>query len=237
MKQGLVVSDLHIFSRRSNPAQYMDQLNSALAKSDMLVLNGDTFDFRWSTLPSIDQTIIEAMAWIQELSDRFPDCHIQVVCGNHDCRNKYINALIKLSDKNSKICWHEHYLHLENLLFLHGDCDHRHTRFDRFVKRTEPYAAAKKVSNVLSMIYQKADQSGLTGFAQRLTARPKRSAKRVFSYMNGVAPNILDNVEHVYFGHSHVPFTDFKYNGLFFHNTGCAVKNTTFNPIQFLYKG
>ena len=237
MKQGVVVSDLHMFARRSNAHELMGRIENVIAKSDMLVLNGDTFDFRWTTLPSIGHTIKEAVDWIHGLTQRFPECRIQVICGNHDCREEYLFALEDLASKNASVSWHEHFFRKDNLLFLHGDCDARHTRVDKIVHWSEPYQTTKKVSHVLALAYDQANKTGLTGFAQKLASPPHKASKKVFSYMNETAPDILEKVNHVYFGHSHVPFTYFEYNGLYFHNTGCAVSSAEFNPIHFRYAG
>ncbi len=236
MKQGVVVSDLHMFARRSNAHILMSQIKSVLSKSDMLVLNGDTFDFRWSTLPSIDETIKEAVDWIDGLARSYPECQVRVVCGNHDCRADYLFALEELTNQNSSVTWHEHFTHVDNLLFLHGDCDSRHTRLDKIAHWSEPYPTSKKVTHALGLMYDKVNQTGLTSLAQRLANPPKRVTKKVYGYISEVAPEVMDKVQHVYFGHSHVPFSYYEYNGLFFHNTGCAVHSAEFNPIHFLYE-
>ncbi|MBI9076074.1 MAG: metallophosphoesterase family protein [Desulfatibacillum sp.] len=237
MKQGVVVSDLHMFARRSNAHELMGRIEGVISKSNMLVLNGDTFDFRWTTLPSISHTIKEAVDWIDSLTHRFSGCEVRVVCGNHDCREEYLLALEELANKNSSVTWHEHFMHMENLLFLHGDCDSRHTKVDKIVHWSEPYQTSKKVGHALALVYDQVNRTGLTTLAQKLASPPKRASKRVFGYMNEVAPDVLDKVRHVYFGHSHVPFTFFEYNGLYFHNTGCAVSSAEFNPIHFRYAG
>ncbi|SHL28891.1 UDP-2,3-diacylglucosamine hydrolase [Desulfatibacillum alkenivorans DSM 16219] len=236
MKQGVVVSDLHMFAQRSKAHEMMSQIGDLIAKSDMLVLNGDTFDFRWTTLPSVDYTIKEAIDWIDGLSKSFPNCKIHVVCGNHDCRGEYLSALEDLIAKNASVSWYEHFMSMNNLLFLHGDCDTRHTKVDKFVHWSEPYETSKKVSRVLALAYDQANKSGLTAFAQKLASPPHKASKKVFSYMSEIAPDILEHAEHVYFGHSHVPFSNYEYNGLHFHNTGCAVSSMEFNPIHFRYE-
>ena len=50
--RGMAVSDLHLFAYRSAGEEYFNSLRPQLNATDILVLNGDIFDFRWSTLPS-----------------------------------------------------------------------------------------------------------------------------------------------------------------------------------------
>ena len=237
MKQGVVVSDLHMFARRSNAHTLMGQIENVISKSDMLVLNGDTFDFRWTTLPTVDHTIKEAVDWIEGLTQRFPNCGRSGCLRQSRLPEEYLFALENLAGKNPSITWHEHFMHMDNLLFLHGDCDTRHTRVDKFVHWSEPYQTSKKVSHALALVYDQVNRTGFTSMAQRLASPPQKASKKVFGYMSEVAPDILKKVKHVYFGHSHVPFTYFEYNGLYFHNTGCAVSSAEFNPIHFRYAG
>ena len=83
--RGLAVSDLHLFARRSAGEEYLHSLRSQLASTDVLVLNGDIFDFRWSTLPSVEATAARALEWLEALHAAYPSCTIHYVLGNHDC--------------------------------------------------------------------------------------------------------------------------------------------------------
>lgn len=56
-KMGLVVSDLHLFSRKSERVALMKGLAAELRDVGILVLNGDTFDFRWSEVSGEDMSI------------------------------------------------------------------------------------------------------------------------------------------------------------------------------------
>ena len=97
MKRGWVVSDLHIFASRSDGAHWLPELNRAAREADFLVLNGDIFDFRWSRLPTITQTIREAAGMISVLAVSNPKCDLHYVLGNHDCLEPFVAALEKLA--------------------------------------------------------------------------------------------------------------------------------------------
>ncbi|MEN8773858.1 MAG: hypothetical protein ABF379_09885 [Akkermansiaceae bacterium] len=58
---GLVISDLHLFAGRSDGAVLFKGIQSQLKSVDLLVLNGDTFDFRWSHANNEEKCIAAAI--------------------------------------------------------------------------------------------------------------------------------------------------------------------------------
>jgi hypothetical protein len=44
-------------------------MKDVLATADLLVLNGDVFDFRWSTLPDMETTITAALKWLADITE------------------------------------------------------------------------------------------------------------------------------------------------------------------------
>ena len=72
--RGHVLSDLHLFTSRSDGERWEDDIAGAAGEGDFLVLNGDIFDFRWSTLPSVDATLDAAVAWLDRWLVEFPRC-------------------------------------------------------------------------------------------------------------------------------------------------------------------
>ncbi len=85
MASGHVISDLHLFAHRSVADSYMRDIRRAAAESDFFVLNGDIFDFRWSTLPTADDSLDAAVAWLRALVTEHPHCRFFYTVGNHDC--------------------------------------------------------------------------------------------------------------------------------------------------------
>ena len=51
------VSDLHLFSGRTQAARHAPALHAAARRARTFVLGGDIFDFRWSTLGSVETTV------------------------------------------------------------------------------------------------------------------------------------------------------------------------------------
>lgn len=81
---GVVISDLHIFATRSSPAGPLHRLYRDLSKCNYCVLNGDIFDFGWSKLSSIEQSIHAAERYLTSLCKKYPKCRFIFVVGNHD---------------------------------------------------------------------------------------------------------------------------------------------------------
>ena len=121
-RRGLVISDLHLFSSRSEGFKLMDQLETKFADVDLLVLNGDIFDFKWSQLSSEGETITEAVIWLEKLIVNFSNLEIHYILGNHDCITKFTESLKKLSSKHKSLKIHGTQLQIDRFLFLHGEC-------------------------------------------------------------------------------------------------------------------
>src|SRR5688572_6689652 len=101
--KGLVLSDLHIFARRSQ-ADVVQELLQATKHQDVIVLNGDIFDFRWSILPSMEETIAHSVALIRLLCTQNAGCHVYYLMGNHDDLEALGNALDGIECTN--FSWH-----------------------------------------------------------------------------------------------------------------------------------
>ena len=92
-KKSFFVSDLHMFSRRSRAAQHSDALHAAAGKAHTFVLGGDIFDFRWTTLPTVGETIDSAVRWLDDLAAAHRQCEFHFVLGNHDSNQQFVARL------------------------------------------------------------------------------------------------------------------------------------------------
>ena|ERR1051326_9579416 len=71
--RGIVLSDLHLFARRSRAADCLQSLRADLASADVVVLNGDRFDFRWRTLRDRRTTVAAAIDGLRTLVIEFAE--------------------------------------------------------------------------------------------------------------------------------------------------------------------
>jgi len=233
MIKGLVVSDLHMFTGRTRAEYVLGDIYGALRDCDLLVLNGDIFDFRWTTLSTVSHTIKEAVAWLENLTIQYPGLKVHYIQGNHDCSNRFSAALETLTTRAPGFYWHRDCLFLQNAVFLHGDCVHRKVGAKGLEAYRKPWKNVRKKGRTANACYGMLMKSGIVEAMPKLVFRPERMAKRILSYLNeqGAFPNT--EVEHVFVGHTHVPFQDFSYGGKLFHNTGCALFRNRFNLLRF----
>lgn len=235
--KGIVVSDLHMFARRSRAHEVLDRVHRAVAEADVLVLNGDTFDFRWTTLPTIDGTVQAALSWLESLAERHPETTIHFVLGNHDCNQLFINGLDALSKRIPSLHWHEYQIHLGSNLFLHGDCADYKMTAERLAANRRMWQFETRKSDWMGVAYECADRIGVTSAVPRVLCQRERVAKRILHYLHDAVPHVMPGIEDVYFGHTHLPFVDYHHRGIRFHNTGCAVGSLEFNMLDFRVDG
>jgi len=232
MKRGFVVSDLHLFSRRSSYERHREAVEAAAACCDLFVLNGDVFEFRWSALPSLADTSREALRWLQGLCSRHPRCRFHYVLGNHDCATVFLDGLAPLADRIGNLEVHPWHVRFQDKLFLHGDTIvagptpravelfRERFRSDRPRGRLEhafhDLVTLCRAHMVVYVLYPRG-----------------RSCRRVAAYVRGLPAETSAGVRHVYFGHTHVPLSGYALDGLTFHNSGAALKQLRLNLAEF----
>ena len=225
LRTGYVVSDLHLFAGWSNAFRYLDDIHSAAACADFFVLNGDIFDFKWTTLTSVGETVLKAAEWIRRFATAHPECSVFYVLGNHDCHADFIQKLVQVSDELDNFDWNASHVQIGSALFFHGD---------RPIDRKDPFtrngdSIIEKKNEILSRSYGRLIKMGAHK-GLRLVFHEKRSAKIIRRQL--LAHDLDNRITDVYFGHTHVPFSGLSHGGLTFHNTGSAIGNLRFNMLK-----
>jgi len=233
MIKGLVVSDLHMFTERTRAEYVLGDIYGQLRDCDVLVLNGDIFDFRWTTFKTVSQTIKEAIAWLEHITVQFPACRLHYVQGNHDCNSAFSSALTMLTSKAPNFYWHKDCLFLNNAVFLHGDCVHRKVGSKGLDAYRKPWKTVRKKGRAANACYDIIMKSGIAEAVPKLYFKPERMAKRILSYIETKDEAVNTKVEHVFVGHTHMPYQHFSFGGKMFHNTGCALFRNKFNLLRF----
>ena len=123
-RQGLFVSDFHMFTRRSVAAGLGNALDLAASESDIVVFGGDLIDFKWSTWPDTEQTIANGVSWVSNFLARHPQRQVIYLVGNHDCHPRFLDRLRALADQHDTFELFEFWLRLDDTVFLHGDVIH-----------------------------------------------------------------------------------------------------------------
>jgi UDP-2,3-diacylglucosamine hydrolase len=231
--QGLVLSDLHLFTPRSDGVVRFESLHSRLNQMQVLILNGDTFDFRWSEFPDHETTTKAALDWLKALLRNLPKCSIHFVLGNHDCLSTFTQHLPSLANDYPTFHWHDRWLQLGTTIFLHGDCAHRRMDLAGLDRYRAVWQEDEQRSRLASKAYACADGLGLTNLAHRWTFPRRRTLNRIVHYLDRACPSWRRVTRHCYFGHTHIPFSGEVFGGIRFHNTGAALRGVAFKPLTF----
>ncbi|MCB0332894.1 MAG: metallophosphoesterase [Bdellovibrionales bacterium] len=233
MPKGLVISDLHLFSSRSSAQVDFESYRSRLSQYDICILNGDIFDFRWTTLPSIAQTVEHAFAFCTKLLEENRSCEFHYVLGNHDSLRGFVERLPELEEKFTNFIWYPHYVKLGNHLFLHGDIIHvRSPQAGSLESYRSNFEHADILPKNRHMLYAGLVKTRLHTLAYFLNP-PRRSCQRVLEYFETHEQEILDGVRHIFFGHTHSPFSALEHDGFIFHNTGSMIRGMKHNFVEF----
>lgn len=231
--RGWVVSDLHLLARRSQGTACFESVRSDLAAADLLVLNGDTFDFRWSTRRDTATSVEAALDWLRELARDFPNCEIHYVLGNHDCLTLFRESLTALASTFPRLHWHVHGLRLADALFLHGDCADRLMDPEELSRRRQRWANDRPRGRWAASAYLALDRLGLTQWALSRHFPRRQTVARIVHYLDRGWPDWRSTIRTCYFGHTHLPFADCLCGGITFHNTGSAIRGMAFKPLRF----
>lgn len=231
--RGVVFSDLHLFSVRSAGVGCLESIRQQLELAQVIVLNGDTFDFRWSTLGNEENTILAALDWLRDLVARYPKAEIHFIVGNHDCLEAFTSRLDDLAVALPRFHWHEHALRLGSALFVHGDCAHRPMDAAGLEDYRRIWRYDKPRHRLLGRGYLIADRLGITWLAHRSHFSSAKTLTRLTWYLDRTVPDWRETTRDCYFGHTHLPLRDHERDGVRFHNTGSAIKGSPFAPREF----
>jgi len=231
-RAGYVVSDLHMFSKRSDFAVHEDAIFDHASRADVFILNGDTFDFRWTVLPSMDETVMAAIRWLRYLTERFPRCEFHFILGNHDNNQAFIEELSRLAVEKDNLAWHPYYLKLGDTVFLHGDVSDKPMMGPAGLeKHREEWLHDTVRRPIYHRLYDMAMNVGLHRMAQAAKYPRKRVVRRVLAYLDDLGLGAENGLKHVYFGHTHGAMQNFGYGGLLFHNAGSPMKGLKFSVL------
>lgn len=227
------LSDLHLLSRRSQAERHEEVIFSTAARAETVVLGGDIFDFTWSTHPSPQKSVEMAIRWMDRLVGANAACKFHFVFGNHDYNRRFISALEEYETSTVNLQSHRYVLQLGTSVFLHGDAadrpDMSHTKLEHFRSK---YLHDELRTPMRHLLYDMAVQARLHRVASKLANPRKRVARRLHSYLQRVGHGPEQGIQHVYFGHTHEPLTNYQFGGLAFHNPGAPMAGVPFRIVE-----
>lgn len=232
--KGLFVSDLHLFSRRSVGHERWKELEFSLQSASWLVLGGDIFDFRWSTLSTVNATREAAENWIRNLLRLHPHLHINYVTGNHDCQPTMQHLLQEISLSNPKFQWHDHSFRLGDKLFLHGDIIDASSHSGGLLAYRRKFSNdLKSRGKVANLLYDTLVATRAHRLPRHIVHRPKQIVTRLYRYLIREELVADSKLQKIYFGHTHVPMQAVPHQGYLFYNPGSAIRHLPFRPCSF----
>jgi len=233
-RRSYFVSDLHMFSRRSQAAEHDEALQQAAGRAKTFVLGGDIFDFRWSTLPSTEATVSAAIRWLDELVGAHRTCDFHFVLGNHDCNSRFVDALDKYARKQPNLEPHPYLLRIGKAVFLHGDvADHPDMCAARLTHRRKHWSRdEKRRGPVKNMLYDWAVHANLHRLCGKMVHPKQKVARRILGYLDRIGQGVESGTEQVYFGHTHQALTSYRHGDVLFHNPGAPIRGLDFRIVE-----
>lgn len=226
-----VLSDLHVFCKRSRAAAYEDAIHAAMEHADCCVLNGDIFDFRWTILSGIEETAAAAVDWMKAFMARYPRCRVHYVLGNHDYVRAFVEALEALADGHPRLEVHDHLFRLGDTVFLHGDAANWHMTHHEFTQHRLAWHDDRIRGRLKNRIYDIAFALRLHRLIHHIVFPQRAVAKRLLHYLDDVGHGPSTGVRAVYFGHTHLIMSGFEYQGVTFHNGGAPMHGLPFKVL------
>jgi UDP-2,3-diacylglucosamine hydrolase len=227
-----IFSDLHMFSCSSLYERYLPEIYAGCKRAGLVVMNGDTFDFKRSRFGGVEETSDRAILWLSELCSKHPDKRFEYVLGNHDSLRMFVAKLEELSANAGNLRITRDYLQLGSVLFLHGDvCDYAEPIADLTAARVR---YERVTASLPSIIAAEIVTRLRLNIVEYIRHRNSTLAERILRHLEKHATGFESRTRHIFFGHTHVPFTAFEYRGIVFTNTGSAIRGLRFAPREII---
>lgn len=228
-----LVSDLHLFSRRSRAEEYLPEMRAAASQADLFVLAGDTFDYKWAHHRCAESFASHAKNWLLNLAGARPACRFQLLLGNHDHHPALIARLDALSDELPNFTWDPWFLRHGAAVFLHGDVANGFStsaQLEQFRQRCERHQ--RRPGPLRNRFYDALVATRLHNGFGRLYFPARRVARRITRYLEHIGHCAGSGTRDVFFGHTHRLLSGYEHAGLRFHNPGAPIKGTPFRVLE-----
>ena len=230
---GLFLSDLHLFSQRSVGQWHWEQHHEQVSSAKVIVLGGDIFDIRWSLKGDLDATIAAAAEWMTTAISLNPEASWVYLLGNHDCHPRIQTLLHSLSARYDNFRWSPTFWRIGSHVFLHGDVldgQRQPGGLDGYRMRFHEDRPKGSVGNLM---YSAVVQTRLHGIIPKWRHPHIQTCQRLVEYLESQSEGFLEGVRDIYFGHTHVPMSDFQFDRFSFHNSGSGLRHLKFAPAKF----
>ena len=228
-----VVSDLHLFSRRSQAEDYLPAIRAAADEADLFVLAGDTFDYKWAHQPCAESFADHAKDWLEDLVRGRPECQFSFLLGNHDHHPALISRLGQLSADLPNFAWDPWFLRYRSSIFLHGDVANGFATSERLARFRQRCGKHKRrPGEFRNWIYDALIAARIHTCSGGVMFPAGRVARRIARYLDHIGQGAEVGTRDVFFGHTHRSLDGFEHGGMRFHNPGAPIKGTPFRILE-----
>ena len=231
LKKVCFVSDLHLLSQRSVADQHNTELRLAAKRSDVFVLGGDIFDFKWSKLATAKASFAYARKWVEDFVHPFPQVKFHYLLGNHDCCQPFVKELELIEKSVSNFQVNPNTLQIGTSVFLHGDVVHGPPTQAALETKRRKWALKSRKGPVKNALYDLVTATRIHRFLARTLNPSNKLASKLLMYLEATGHDV-GSINDVYFGHTHWN-TEFDFQGVRFHNGGAAIRGLSFRWIEF----
>ncbi|MEI7702443.1 MAG: metallophosphoesterase [Planctomycetia bacterium] len=230
---GLFFSDLHLFSRRSIGQQRWEQNRSLIASANSVVLGGDIFDFRWSRYGSLDATLNAASDWLESAIAMNPAASWIYLLGNHDCHPRMQSLLSSFRDRYPRFDWSETVWKIGSSVFLHGDILDGLNNQRGIESYRKGFHDGEPQGQLGNLLYSAVIRARLHTIVPRLRYTRRQTCIRLLRYLESIDTGLHSDVRNIYFGHTHVPMHNYRFDRFRFHNPGSGIRYQNLSPATF----
>lgn len=226
------VSDLHLFSSRSNASEHHELIRASIEGSDLCVWGGDLFDFRWSRLTDEKATIRQALTWLDNWYEQFPSTPFLFLDGNHDAHAEFSNQLAAWSSARHRFDCGLNCIRVGDTLMLHGDVIEGGGTPDAFADYRDRWSDKPTAGRMASGVYDLAIATRVHRAAAVAVHRKRSTCLRLMRWMHRQPADATDGIRRIVFGHTHRRIDGYRVQGIEFHNGGAAIRHVPFAPVK-----
>ncbi len=229
------ISDLHLYSDRSNYAEHLSAIDEAIRASELCVWGGDLFDFRWTRLGDEATTIASATAWLRDWLVKYPAKQFVFLNGNHDAHGPLRSAVGKLAQLHDNLISDLDVLRIEDCLLLHGDLIEGSGTRESLAAYRSTWERKPVASPIQSRVYDAAIAIRLHKAAASAAHRHRGTCRKLWQSVSRELEGEVDGVRRVVFGHTHRQLRGFRVGDIEFFNGGATVRHVSFAPVRMTF--
>lgn len=225
------ISDLHLFSDRSNFNEHLASVEAAIESADLCIWGGDLFDFRWNQLQSEQLAVSQAIEWIENWVRRYPRKTFLYVDGNHDANVLFRASLRRWANDEATFHCGFNCLRVADTLFIHGDVIEGRGTTESFREYRLRWEQKPTASKLARRAYDAAIAIRAHQVAAMAAHRQRATCLRLLQWMQQQPQVETSGVKRIAFGHTHRKLHDYQLGGIRFYNGGASIRHVPFQPV------